>query len=333
MTENDNIMNVMGGGKYALLECINRDRSILMGLSIMYVVVYHLSGFQEAKESLSLFRFGYMGVDVFMFLSGYGLCYSYSKNPISTFYRRRMERIYPLWILKAVLFMLLGLMMAKMCTLWDVFCNLTTLYYLGLGGTIHDWYIPAILIIYLLFPLLYHTVRIFKTKVLLLLAFVNVLIFSILRFWTFDWSYDCFIARIPMVFMGVATYFRRDDKYFLLTAMALQSLFLIPSILYGVSGIYRSLCWAPTLMLVMIALTKLLKMQHWIYATISWVGDHTLEIYLAHSFTFVLIPEVRKIYSLNFSTLLLAYFSITMVMSLMFIKIDKTYKKTCKLSI
>lgn len=298
-----------------------------MGLSIIYVVVYHLYGFQEAKENLRLFQYGYMGVDVFMFLSGYGLCYSYSKNSILTFYRRRLVRIYPLWVVKAVMVMLLGLALARTCTLWDAFCNLTALYYLGLGGTIHDWYIPAILIIYFLFPLLFHKVRICKTKVLLLLVCINMLIFAILHLFSFNWFYDCFIARIPMVFMGIATYHRRDDKYFLVIAMALQTLFLIPSVLYGVSSIYRTMCWAPMLMLIMVAVAQLIKTLQWLHSIINKVGNHTLEIYLAHSFNFILIPEISKIYPLNVLMLFLVYFIITMVMSLLFIWIEKLYKR------
>lgn len=223
--------------------------------------------------------------------------------------------------------MFLGFAIGTNCTLWDAFCNLTTLYYLGIGGTIHDWYIPAILIIYLMFPFLYHLISRCRKICLLLLVCLNMFIFAILHFFCFNWFYDCFIARIPMVLIGVATYHCKDDKFFLLKAMFLQTLFLIPSLLYGVSGIYSSICWAPILMFVMIAVAQLIKTQQWLYAATNWVGNHTLEIYLAHSFNFALIPEISKIYPLNFSTLLLEYFIITIVMSLLFIRVEKFYKR------
>lgn len=130
-----------------------------------------------------------------------------------------------------------------------------------------------------------------------------------------------------MVFMGIATYHRRDDKYFLVIAMALQTLFLIPSVLYGVSSIYRTMCWAPMLMLIMVAVAQLIKTLQWLHSIINKVGNHTLEIYLAHSFNFILIPEISKIYPLNVLMLFLVYFIITMVMSLLFIWIEKLYKR------
>ena len=44
-----------------------------------------------------------MGVDVFLFFSGYDLCFSINKHSLIDFYKRRLERILSLYLLMAIL--------------------------------------------------------------------------------------------------------------------------------------------------------------------------------------------------------------------------------------
>lgn len=79
-------------------QSINEDRFLYYGIAILLVVFYHL----HCVTNLSIvapFSQGAIGVDIFLFFSGYGLCYSYEKNSLKEFYWRRFKRIMPIfWI-------------------------------------------------------------------------------------------------------------------------------------------------------------------------------------------------------------------------------------------
>lgn len=65
-------------------------RKQFMGIAILMVLLYHLYCCLPNIEVLHLFKYCYGGVDVFMLVSGYGLCFSYKKNSIKDFYIHRM---------------------------------------------------------------------------------------------------------------------------------------------------------------------------------------------------------------------------------------------------
>jgi peptidoglycan/LPS O-acetylase OafA/YrhL len=78
----------------------------LRGLAILLVVVYHNFGF------INVFLFGWLGVDLFFVLSGFLitdilLASVGEKNFLRNFFVRRMLRIFPLYYLALVLFLLI----------------------------------------------------------------------------------------------------------------------------------------------------------------------------------------------------------------------------------
>ena len=83
-----------------MLELILSNRSFLMGVAMIMVIVYHL--FCWVYNPIGIFNIGYIGVDVFLFLSGLGLSYSYEKNSIVHFYKNRIKRIYPIYLLSVL---------------------------------------------------------------------------------------------------------------------------------------------------------------------------------------------------------------------------------------
>jgi peptidoglycan/LPS O-acetylase OafA/YrhL len=80
---------------------------ILRGLAICFVVFYH------NFHTVSFFRFGWMGVDLFFVLSGYLITdllleSRENKNYFRNFYMRRVLRIFPLYYLVLILFFTLS---------------------------------------------------------------------------------------------------------------------------------------------------------------------------------------------------------------------------------
>lgn len=130
---------------------ISQKKRILMGFSIIMVVCYHALCW--VYNPIWEFNLGYAGVDVFFFLSGYGLTASYNKNTIVTFYNNRFRRVYPLYFIAVVAaFFILrgGWNLQQLCE------NLLTIgLYADYGYNRFDWYVESLLGIYLLFPLFY----------------------------------------------------------------------------------------------------------------------------------------------------------------------------------
>ena len=73
-----------------------RHRELLMCIAIICVVFYHLA----LRGRLNI---GYIGVDIFMLLSGYGIGKSLQHNSLSKFYKNRVRKIMPIWTLMSSL--------------------------------------------------------------------------------------------------------------------------------------------------------------------------------------------------------------------------------------
>lgn len=81
---------------------VSSIRSELMGAAIIAVILYHLYCWVPGTPLLRVFKWGFIGVDVFMFVSAFGLCFSYERNPLSVFYFNRTKRIFPSFIVRRV---------------------------------------------------------------------------------------------------------------------------------------------------------------------------------------------------------------------------------------
>lgn len=92
---------------------ISKYRSELMGLSILWVVLFHSSidlNFFPFSEIKSI---GYGGVDIFLLVSGIGIYKSLEKNSISRFIKNRAKKIVPIWWTYLFLCVVLGSLFFK----------------------------------------------------------------------------------------------------------------------------------------------------------------------------------------------------------------------------
>lgn len=125
---------------------ISTYRTQLMGLAILWVVLYHSTMNASSVPAVgTLQAYGYGGVDVFLLVSGLGLYYAYRGNvSTATFYKRRLQRILPTYLPVVLLFCLLYWGIGEM-SFTEVLLNLTTLsFWLGLdshltGTSLHYW--------------------------------------------------------------------------------------------------------------------------------------------------------------------------------------------------
>ena len=71
---------------------ISRYRGELMGAAMIFVILFHV-GLPRDDTFFGLRRIGNIGVDIFLFLSGMGLWFSWTKRPsLSHFFSRRFLR-------------------------------------------------------------------------------------------------------------------------------------------------------------------------------------------------------------------------------------------------
>lgn len=186
------------------LDIIASKRSSLMGLSIMLIMLYHCGCLLDSGSMWKCFRHGVIGVELFAFLSGIGISFSWAKDSsLYRFYRKRFLRIAPTYVAVA-----LPLSLYRHFCLdasWKHVVSLTS----GLAtlrGDITYWFISFIVLCYLLAPLLMgfrnHVRKPFALTIAMLL--VSTILFLLLE--QKINRCDIWILRFPAFCLGLDIY-------------------------------------------------------------------------------------------------------------------------------
>ena len=136
------------------IDCISKYRTELMGVAILGVMCGHLMNHTIQPQVLAhLARL--IHTCGFLFLSGFGLYYSFSKNEnVWFFFKKRISRLYiPYLCISSIFFVLL--LLAGKCSVLQFIGYLTTAAFWYEGNYYAMWYIAVSLMLYLLFPLFY----------------------------------------------------------------------------------------------------------------------------------------------------------------------------------
>lgn len=185
---------------------ISQYRNSLMGFAILWIIVYHFYlVIQPIDQSVFPVRIGYGGVDIFLLLSGLGLYYSYTVGGVSLkrFYYKRLIRVLPaFWIVVIV---------------YDIITHnigVATIFRMSTLGLwlpfvpYSYWYISAILVFYLFFPLYMHFYVKYKEKCLKVVFVLGVILTSLYTIMNHSDNYRnevvFFLSRIPIFFIGVS---------------------------------------------------------------------------------------------------------------------------------
>lgn len=202
---------------------VTANRTYLMGIAMLLVILYHCGVFP--------FRyFGYWGVDIFLFLSGFGICFSLSKNDsMLRFYLKRIQRIMPAAIVCGIVFFEIGCVH-----------GVKSLAPFGLNL----WYIRTILFFYLMSPLIYLVVKKWKLPAcLLIILFSEIMSYVVLVVcpggYVLGWS----LPRLPVYILGMMLPFYSNDgkgeiKLWLLFVLALLGMGVSASV-----GVHQMLDW------------------------------------------------------------------------------------------
>ena len=253
-----------------------------------------------------------------------GVSIFYIKKSIFEFFKRRIIRIFPLYIIICFIYIIIinG-------TAFDYFICVTTFGF-WTGNLWYDWYIPAILLFYLLYPLIAKLLNKFGLHFVVILALLILGIISYLQI-----STDCQFADIRMfalsrfpafvlgAYCGYLTIQNKEGKY-LSIVFAISG--ILGFILYmGIvvnthfsllSGVRKFLhiLYAPGLCFLFSAILALsYKYMKIVNAILSTCGKMSLELYLIHVKFFDKMPffdpDYRLVYGLTIVSLtfLLAY--------------------------
>jgi len=263
------------------------SRKWWMGFAILWIVSFHfwhLEGGLKSYINIDFFDFffekGYLGVDIFFFLSVYGCACSYSRNTLKRFYKNRFFRIFPIF---PIYTLVLALLVSDYYhqPWWLLFIKqvsgLSTFTFSGLWI---EWYMPALVLVYGFFPLIYKLARVLHTR--MICFFVVVLLSSLFVFVTDKIFISNFALRLPIIIIGCVTYFilLQDHNHQRLLAYYLIAA-IIAFIMIRNVGLLCSLI-LPLLLLVYSKSSLSLPFNGFF----CFIGEHSLEVYLAQNLAF-----------------------------------------------
>jgi len=274
---------------------ITSNKLFFSGVAITGILLSHLIGVDQEHLFWRIFYPGFVGVDIFLFYSGYGLCRSLENNTLKTFYTRRLRRIYPMLVLFTVLsYLVLFTLRHEGFTFSDVLCNLTTLNFWNIGGFRFEWYLSFILYLYLLFPLLYRLVRRCGIASVIISFF---LLFAFLFFHREGWFYQCAFSRIPIFLLGILCYQRNTPEtyekglYVFLPAFLLIGAFFCMGFVQKFELVYMS---APFLLWALEWICRRsIERRDIAFRTFCFLGQYSLEIYVANMLILQIIPFIH----------------------------------------
>lgn len=184
-----------------------------MGFAILWVVLFHSSIPVATILPVNYIKeLGYCGVDIFLFISGIGIYQSLNKNTISVYIKNRLKRIIPVWWT----FLLVSIVLDSLIKIFN-FSKIEILgrltfsgYWIDLENT-GNWYVYAIILFYLISPILFSLIKESKNKTKMCLALILV---SLLISLTFIKNPKLIaLSRLPIYIIGLYFSANFKDKF------------------------------------------------------------------------------------------------------------------------
>ena len=141
-----------------LFDSVSKYRAQIMGFAALWIFFFHVRNEACVFRSIRLLQIievfcdsiGFSGVDMFLFLSGWGLYHAIKRYNLLSFYKRRFRRLIPSFLIYNIVIALFAG--------WGImkFISVVTGWAFLTGNNNETlWFIPAIAIFYLFYPLYY----------------------------------------------------------------------------------------------------------------------------------------------------------------------------------
>ncbi len=294
---------------------ISRYRGELMGAAMLFIILFHVQ-LPRSDMFFGLRRMGNIGVDLFLFLSGIGLWFSWMKDREGEnlrqktvgFYLRRLLRIYPTWLVMASLFYVGDFMGAGKYSknLADLLGDVLVNWDFWLHDELTFWYIPATMMLYLLAPPYMELIR--RHPVYRWLPVVMVMWCVIVQWVTpihqAVGHLEIFWSRVPIFFIGINMSEAVRGKQsvdgqaiwliLLMFGVALSASIFLEQVRHGQFPLFvERMLYIPLTVTTVLLLNAVFRhTPQWFNRALSFVGAVSLEIYLIHSH-FVLVHLER----------------------------------------
>lgn len=280
---------------------ISRFRGALMGIAMLIIILFHVD-LARSDMFFGLRRMGNLGVDMFLFLSGIGLWFSWMKTPrYKHFYFRRLIRIYPAWLIIACLYYIPRIHVHDAASLLHLLGEIGFNIDFWLHDELAFWYIPAIMMLYLFAPPYMQLIR--RHPVYRWLPVVMIM-WCILVQWVTPIHHavghiEIFWSRVPIFFIGINMGEMVRQKrtidgqgvwmLIIMFVMTFASCFFLEQVRHGQFPLFveRMLYIPLTITFVLLCNRVLRRTPQWINRSLAFVGSLSLECYLVH-FHFVL---------------------------------------------
>lgn len=330
--------------EYSPLTLISKYRNAVMGLAIIGVMLGHWFAISNTPADNLFLKIvsiipALVSTQGFLFISGYGIYYSFSKNnAIMPFYQRRFNRM-------ILPFMLMGLpyFLFRLCfegiSIWQFFGYLTTLAYWTEGNYCGMWYVAVSTVLYIICPFIYklffyrnsfiHTTTCMIT-LLIIAVFTNHILFTYSNA-----NYELYfngLERYYMFFIGMyCGYLSRTINIHKNIGLGFIVMMLpIAYVLTWYSSEYEYLTAAARRLVITMPLASICfalidkaKYGQPIMDIANWLGKYTFELYILHLLIYCLLSSEVFGFGLSDRT----YISIAIILALLFcLPVQKSIK-------
>ncbi len=293
---------------------LSRYRGELMGFATLWVVFFH-SPIRVPQwmpsflyEPIEIFRvLGYGGVDLFILVSGIGIYQSLLKNDPATYFKNRIKRIYPIWVVYSIMVFVLGALIFHAFYSAKEIVGYLTLYGHWSPALKHqgNWYVYTIMLFYLLAPIPFFLLKNNKRKALTCAILVALTLVGTTAFF----SKDTFVTRhlliaftrLPLFIIGLYVSAALKEKVVKKSGWLLCILTFIVGValMVYILKAHKKLLWtyglwwypfiliAPSMALLLSKLFCLCEriFRHW-HAALRFFGTASLEIFLISNYIF-----------------------------------------------
>ena len=311
---------------------LSRYRSELMGIAMIAVMLFHVVGPQHDTVWYCIARCGNIGVDIFLFLSGIGLWYAWTASPsLKHYYKRRLLRIYPAWLLFACIFYIPIYMDGKE-TLAETIGNVLIGWRLWVGHVDEFWFIPTILVFYLVAPFYMMLIR--RWQAWRWMPVAAIMLCVLIEYWPplhMLSLQEILFSRIPIFLLGInagkwvktAENKEQDSHLPGKSGMGMLLLIFMLSAMVCINfedGLrdhfpmfLERMVYIPLGISMMLLLCWLFNhVPQWVLRPLALIGTVSLELYLVHV-NFVLYP-LRK-YEMGFWLTALSMIAISLIIA------------------
>lgn len=256
---------------------LSEHRNLLYGVAIILVVLFHAYCVANWLP-LKTFKYGYIGVDIFMLMSGYCLCFSISKNSLKQFYRNRFIKIVPLFFFWKIIcyklldYFALDIIPSIFDILWDA--SIVLPLFTGIGHC--DWFTASIVSYYVVFPIIWKLLN--KTdKYICCYIILNILIVFLNFNCTKTWEQECCVSRISIFILGTMVYIRPKET---INLLCVSLVFTFVAIFFKQRFFMTAMLSPFFIILLILSFEWIVKKGGQSFLTkLSVIGNHSLETY------------------------------------------------------